>query len=211
MKKQILFAVFIFAVLTASVIPANILNSESLSNNLEYNLEYIFNRYNTNVYESIYSINELRAYSIIQLDKTIEIYDNTWIAPETFSAMLDDKDKTILKEQIFKYFNSLDNIAKINMMNKIKYWCINDLQLNLLSSAYEFDINIIIASMHSIPLTNTILDLYNERGTIVYESISDKDVNQAYHNALNILINVNFNEQINYHSELLAILSEKIK
>lgn len=211
MKKQMLFAIFTFAILIASVIPTNILNSENLSNNFEYNLETIFNRYSDNIFESIYSINELRAYSIIQLDKTLDIYNNTWISPETYSAMLNDKDKLVLKSRILEYIQTLDNSAKINMMNKIRFWCINDLQFHLLSDAYNFGMNNIIESMHSIPLTNSILDIYNERGTIIYENVSDKGINQAYHNALNILINIDFNQQIKYQSELLAILSDKIQ
>lgn len=207
MKKLFVFSVFLVASIIFLFTFSSKLNSESNLSNYQNNFEIVFMKY-SNIYEALFSLNELRAYSIIQLDKTISMYENQWIAPEIFAALLDNEDKAILKQQIFNYMMNLDNDSKVKLINKLQYWCINDLQINLLATAYDFEMSLIIESMYSMPLTSSILDLYNERGTINFEALNESEINQAYHNALNLLVNCSFKEQINYQSELLANMSK---
>jgi hypothetical protein len=139
------------------------------------------------------------------------MYDNKWIAPETFAAILDQNDKEILKDQVFNMILSMEPAQRNIIIDKLQYWCINDLQINLLNSAFGIERSEIMNSMYSLKLTGRIFDKYNERGSIDAANLKEIEVNEVYHRALNLLISVELPEQMKYHSQLISNLAEKLK
>jgi hypothetical protein len=205
-KYDLAIIAIAFAMLVALPLKAN--NS---MNAVKNTWENIFSKYNVNIYEALYSITEIRPYSIIQLEKTVSIYDNNWIAPETFAALLDEDEKEFLKHQLFQFILSMDNAKREALMKKIKYWCINDLQMELLNKAYEYQYSDIINSMYNLKLTRNILDDYNQRGSIDAAKLKEIELNKVYHKALNIISSIDQKDQLKYHADLFTDLAEKIK
>ena len=96
------------------------------------------NNYSDLLYKAFFSIDELRPYSIIQLDKISKIYDNKWISPDKINLLLDDNDRNVLIVQISEYIDNFNDEAKeTSMLNRIKYWCIASLQFDLLLKQME--------------------------------------------------------------------------
>lgn len=207
-SKSKIIAMFVLTMFVVALSAKPVLSNSSFAA-LEQNYESIFNRYEQNVYEALFSINELRPYSIIQLDKTIDIYNNEWIEPERYAAMLDANDKEVLKKQVFLLIASMDIEKRQQLIEKINSWCINDLQMHFFISDFGIELHSLVASMYALPLTNNILDTYNERGKIDASKLEDIKINKAYHSALNIISSIEMKYQLEYHSKLLADLSMK--
>lgn len=67
---------------------------------------------------SFYSINELRPYSILQYENTVNKYSNTWVTPIEYLSLLEPEDRESINTRIFSYINDFDRENKLKCITK---------------------------------------------------------------------------------------------
>jgi F0F1-type ATP synthase delta subunit len=202
MKEKIIF-IFALALLSVAQITAQENNREESIKNSLYQLKQIFG---DSFFESLYSIDELRPYSIIQIDKIAREYDNSWISPKTFVSQLNEKDKIKLTEKISEYIADLeDAFAQNQILTGIKSWCISANQLNLIAHKIGIGrtnvLNIVMMFLPAPVNTNT--------GEIISTDNSKNNGEYYYYSTINQLSNLSQKEQFRLYSKIFGELAQK--
>jgi len=178
---------------------------------IQESLSDMEDNYSDLLYKAFFSIDELRPYSIIQIDKISKIYDNKWISPEQINLMLDDNDRKLLSEQIAVYIDNINDYGRETaMLNIIKYWCIASLQFDLLLKqmgiSHETLAKAFIASTAEYINPNT-GEMSKMEGTKLTPEIIEKN----YFETLNHISSLALVDQFRFYSNFYSKLSELIK
>lgn len=210
MKKFIGF-IFIWVVLLALVY---ILYSEdqqtSIKEKPSEEIHLIIEKYGDIAYRSFYSIDELRPYSIIQIDNISQMYGNKWLSPDLIIQKLTPKDKTILSKSIIEYINDMKKSKREYILTKIIYWCKADLQFSFINTDLGIYKGNILKAVHQVTSTQRIISKYYDLKASSVETLSPEQINKAYYETLNLVSSLKFQDQLKYYSEIyneLAILS----
>ncbi len=162
----------------------------------------------SNIFVAFYSVSELRPFSIIQFDKTIELYSPKWVAAESYADLLDNKDKQELQKRIAEYLESMPAEKQNDIIEKIDYWCVNERQFRLLIDHFAIKESDIIRALNSLKLTSHVVADILVRGDLDIRSMSDMQRNEAINLALNIISSKRLQDQLKYYSKLFNKLSE---
>jgi hypothetical protein len=171
-------------------------------------LTLLENEFNGSLLRSFYSLEELRPYSIIQIDKIAEKYvSGAWLSPEETVNILDEKEKRLLLDKIAFWIDSQgDNYKKMRILDKIKYWCVADGEFNLLNSKMGiFDKNILKA-INQTSMTKNFIPQLSEQGHCTKE-MTDEQIEKAYIDTYNFICNLPLEDQLKYYSEMFEHLS----
>jgi len=155
-------------------------------------------------YKSLYSIDELRPYSIIQLNKTISSYENSWISPDDIVSKINNNDRKVLKNSLLEFLMTLESDIERNMiLNKIKYWCISACQLELMINKMEIPKDEVL--LYIIPKIPAAVN--SNTGEIVSEN-SNNNTDYYYYTVINQLSKLNLKEQFKLYSDIFSEFSE---
>src|SRR3989339_1145939 len=92
-------------------------------------LNELYKKYDKSLFKAIFSLEELRPYAIIQIDKLSDTYKNEWTSPEVMFEMLNKKERDYILNQIAVYLHECkDQSRSTRIGEKLKYWCIADIQ-----------------------------------------------------------------------------------
>jgi len=167
--------------------------------------------YSDLVYKAFFSIDELRPYSIIQIDKISKIYDNKWISPDKINQMLDDNDRKIMVEQIAAYIDNFnDAVRESALLNRIKYWCIASLQFDLLLKqmgiTHETLARAFIASTAEYVNPNT-----GELSKMESNNLTPESIEKNYFETLNHISSLALVDQFRFYSNFYNKLADMMK
>lgn len=162
----------------------------------------------SNIFVAFYSVSEIRPFSIIQFDKTLDIYKPGWVTPESFASLLNNKDKQELQKRIIEYLESMPAEKQNDIIDKIDYWCVNQRQFRLLIEHYDIKESDIIKALNNLKLTSHVVGDILLQGNRDINSMSDMQRNEAINLALNIISSKRLQEQLKYYSKLFHQLSE---
>ncbi len=176
--------------------------------NVASKLSVIVAENESNIFVAFYSVSELRPFSIIQFDKTIELYSPEWVTPESYAGLLNDKDKQYLQQKIAEYLESMPAEKQNDIMEKIDYWCVNQRQFRLLINHFDIKESEIIQALNSLKLTGYVVADILVQGDLDIKSMSDMQRNEAINLALNIISSKRLQDQLKYYSKLFNKLSE---
>ncbi len=212
MKKFIGF-IFIWAVLLSLVY---ILYSEdqkdAINGKPSEEIHYIIEKYGDRAYKSFYSIDELRPYSIIQIDRISELYNNKWLSPDLIMKKITAKDKKILNNSIIGYINDMKKNKREYILKKIINWCKADLQFSFINNDLGIYRENLIKAVHQVTSSQRIISKYYDLKANNIEKLSPEQMNKAYYETLNLVSSLKFRDQLKYYSEIynqLAIICNK--
>lgn len=170
-------------------------------------VERIIGTYGDHAYRAFYSLDELRPFSIIQIDKTIDMYSNKWIEPDRIIAALESEDKVILVKAIDKMICGMKEGKGDLLLEKIENWCKADMHLELIENIYGFDRTHVLGLSAEIQGTDNVISQVPPQGPIDVGSMDGLEKNKAYHKMVNYISSLEFSEQMCFFSDLFRKLS----
>ncbi len=208
--KSIIFSIIALAV-SGLMLYASLSGRQenTFNNDLTFKkLNDLEQNYNSSFYEALYSLPELKAISIISVDKISSVYDNKWISPATALEMLNAEDKQRLVASIKEYLESMpDNDAKQDMLLKVKRWCIAHSQIELISDKMRISRESLVRSISKIAGTDSLVINFSENQNHGEAAINALDYPQVYFESINYLSALSGREQMLYFSKLFENLS----
>lgn len=203
MKRYILYTIYLAAFTSAIFL----YSSFSSISNTKSNLEYLSEKYNS-FYEALFSIDDLKSFSIIQNESTISIYNNNWVSPKTYVEVLTDDEKTNLKNNLTKYLDNLSENERIKTTEKIKSWCMIHEQFSLMTNSLDIYPNNLMEVLNTNKLTSSVFDQFNLRGTINIENLSQENKEKAFYESINIISSLDYKDQLAFYGDTFNRLSE---
>lgn len=203
MKRYILYTIYLAAFTSAIFL----YSSFSSISNTKSNLEYLSEKYNS-FYEALFSIDDLRSFSIIQNESTISIYNNDWVSPNTYAESLTDDEKINLMSNLTKYLDNLSEKERIKTTEKIKSWCMINEQFSLMTNSLDIFPNNLMEVLHTNKLTSSVFDQFNLRGTINIENLSQENKEKAFYESINIISSLEYKDQLAFYGDTFNRLSK---
>ena len=202
MKEKIIFVFILVLFLSGTSFGQN----NKQNDNIKETLAKLEQDFGNTFFESLYSIDALRPYTIIQIDKIAAKYDNSWISPKQFVSQLNNKDKQILLTRISEFINDMNDAQKQNKtLAVVKSWCIAEKQLNLIAQKIGIGrsniLNIIMMFLPAPVNANT--------GEIISSETSDSNEEYYYYATINQLSNLSQKEQFRLYSKIFGELAQK--
>jgi len=187
---------------------------EKTKNNLKQISDSILKmqlEYGDAFYKALFSLDEIRAYSIIQVDNISNLYNNNWISPNKILTLLDKNDKELLNIGLSEFIDSYPDIKKQEeLISKIKHWCNAEFEMNLITCKMGLPEERLIKALMKI---NPII-VSDVTGETINPSTIKNNQNdeQYYFLCLNSISTMTINDQLKYYSKLfnqLADISQK--
>jgi hypothetical protein len=176
------------------------------NNEIARGIYHIEKEYGDVFVEALYSVDETRPYSIIQIDKVSMIYNNNWISPVVILKMLTVEDKKYLVDEIVKFLSSFDNQSEATaIVEKLKAWCLTMYQFDYFTDKLKVGIQqilLLLGDVHSGHVnanTGESVDKLNKQG----------DDEQEYYEIVNFMSMLKQNEQFKIIGRLFNSLAEK--
>lgn len=172
----------------------------------EQELHQMKERYGDDIYHAFYSLNDLRPYSIIQFDKTIDAYNNTWIEPDSLIQLLSPDQREALMGKVVYYLNTLPEKDSKSILCKIDNWCIANRQLKFILCTMRIPEEKVLSACMKIDIFNQGLNFISKRDSLSLNNISHKEVNQGLNEITNTLSGLNPTKQLHYYSRIYSEL-----
>ena len=159
-------------------------------------------------FKAVYSIDELKPYSIIQVEKTCKIYNNRWISPDTLLRMLQEDDKTFLLSRIIEFVqNQPEKAYRKKLISQIKYWCMSWQQFDSLKDIFGFNDDFILSAMQKVASTRRLIMVYYDQQSFSEGKMIPAEREMAFYTTLNFISTLTFDDQLKYYSEIYNQLS----
>lgn len=204
MLRNIFWGIILVAMIAGSFFLKSQSSSETSRIDAETALERYESLYSSNFYASLYSIDEIRSFMIIQLEKTIEMYENEWISPEAVASTLTNKEKSYLKGKVLIYIKSKSSEEADRLIMKIGSWCVADNQMKFFGKNYGFSDKVLLSTMKALPMAKSILQDENKSGEKAIAKMNALEINEIYHRAVNNLSEMPLNDQMDIYSQIYA-------
>lgn len=178
----------------------------------ESRLETLSREYDDALLRSFYSMDELRPYSIIQLDKTIEMYQNEWISPKEIVAALSEDEKRALLKSVVEYLRSFDSETRKKIFMKTEYWCKAERQLLFLVETMDFEPEHISAAISRLDEGKNILSRIAQSGESDSLKLSERQKDEYYYKTINFVSGLQKSSQMLFFSkvyERLAFIAKR--
>lgn len=209
MKKTITFlpVIMLFAVII--IIAGTGTDKGSVDNRFRDTVKLLQERFDQSFFYSVFSLEEVRNYSIIQTDNTLQLYlSNDDISPKLLAEALTDEDKDILAVKIAEYAMTMSSIQEAeNFFKRIEYWCIADQLFTFMNGKMGFYVENLKNAMKRIEETRKIFHPFDRSGSTSYDEDSSLNDDQQYFELLNFLSKLPFDQQIDYYSDIYHELS----
>lgn len=152
-------------------------------------------------YQSLFSVEEIRPYSILQSQKTIDLYSDEWLSSSEYIEVLAQDDLDNLKEKIIAYLNSLSSSSTIQILKKVENWCIIDMQFTVFNK-YGLNQDMIIGALFQSEFTNEVFDDYINSGPFSINTITENQKHEIINDAKNLIASQPTKDQLYFHSSL---------
>jgi hypothetical protein len=171
------------------------------------NISKMNSEYGDAFYKALFSIDEIRSYSIIQVDKISNLYNNNWISPNKILTLLDKKDKELLNSGLSEFIDSYSDTKKQDeLLLKIRNWCNAEFEMNLLTCKMGLPEDKLIKALMKInPIIVSDVTGETINPTNIKNSKGDE---QYYFLCLNSISIMTINDQLKYYSKLFNQLAD---
>jgi len=166
-------------------------------------------RFGDSFFYCAFSMDELRSFSIIQFENTLQLFlQNDEISPKMLAEALTDTEKHFLVIRIADYASSLvaEKDADI-LFKKIEHWCIGDKLFTVMNGEMGFFVDNLINAMKRIDASKNIIQLNLQSNTVGKGDSKLLNDDPAYFEVLNYLSKQPFPEQLDYYARVYKELS----
>jgi hypothetical protein len=182
--------------------------AEDKDNPVKKELNELYKKYDKSLFKAIFSLEELRPYAIIQIEKLSDTYKNEWTSPEEMYLMLNKRDKEHLLNQIALFLHeSKDRNKSVRIIDKLKSWCIADAQFSLIIDKFGFYNEDVFRAMMEIASTKQFFIREIDGQPIDIKTISKTQSDKIYSNAMNYISSLSLKDQLKCYSEVYSQLS----
>lgn len=214
MKKVLIFLILWIGLLTLVYLLYSDEKTEVKSKSeIHKQVEILEAKYGNKLYKAFFSIEELRPFSIVQIDKILESYDNTWISPSVIVLKLDVKEKALLVRRVTEYIESNEDEGKRKqIILKLLNWCKADSQFEFMNDELGIIKDDIMKVIESSYVDKQAISS-NTIQNIALANETDKEKKDfAYYQTLNLISTFTTKEQMKYYGNIyiqLASLENK--
>lgn len=158
---------------------------------------------------SFYSINELRPYSILQYENTVNKYSNNWVTPVEYLSLLEPEDRESINTRIFSYINDFDMVKQSKMYNKIAsyLYTFNVIEKLLVGSDNKFKLKI-FKTLRQLDATKVSFEQFSSKGEFEESDLNSNALNQAKVKAYNNISDLDEQSRLLYYSEFFKNISK---
>ena len=205
--KKVIFVLSIVALFACGTLFLKSQSAPAKMIDVKTQVESLEKGYGAGLVESFYSLDELRPYAIIQMDKTIDMYENDWIAPSDVYKKLTPKERDLIKTKLIGFISSKPVEEREHLLTKIKSWCIADLQFEFIKSNYNQSEQTMLGIMKNLAGTSEVFETISKSGPCDLAKLSENEKNEAYNKVLNKIAEMKLNDQFKYYSAVFTNLS----
>ncbi len=204
------FSLFAFLAINTYflVVASDDINKENVSNRLS-SLE---KSYDDCLYECFFALDELRPFAIIQSDKLIQMYNNSWTEPNKLAEVLSSNEKRLLLAKVAEFIDEKEEISQSLLMNKITNWCRVSKLFEVINTDYGYSQSEIVRVTSEMEATSYILPNVTRhvaQADISNEALSDIEENEIYYKTINHIAGLKINTQFELYSGLFKNLAKQ--
>ena len=183
-------------------------NTDDKENPVKKEMNELYKKYDKSLFKAIFSLEELRPYAIIQIDKLSDTYKNEWTSPADMYDMLSKKEREHLLNQVSLLLHeSKDNQRSSNILDKLKYWCIADAQFSIITDRFGFCNEDVFRALMQIANTKQFFIREIDGQPLDIKSLTKTQTEKIYSNAMNYISSLSVKDQLNCYSEVYSQLS----
>lgn len=179
---------------------------------VRYELASLEDLYGESLYKALFSLDELRPYSIIQIDRISESYKNDWMSPSETVKKLTEADKSLLLDNISQLIEgSNDPIIKATTVEKIKNWCIDYEQFYFVLNKMGVEEIMLLQAAHKIEPTREVVESFVEKKSPETSYLSSVNKERVIYQTINAISELKKDAQFDYFSRFfgeIALLSK---
>jgi len=157
-------------------------------------------------------LEELRPFSIVQIDQICDMYSSNWLSPNVIISKLNNNDKQTLTKNVAEYIESFNDTDKEKfLLLRIVNWCKADMQFAFINGSLGIFQDNIVQALNNVNKTNQYFLIYD-----VKADGSTKDTTQqkefTYYQTLNLISTMKTSDQLKFYGDIfyqLAALAEK--
>ena len=171
-------------------------------------INQLINDFDTTAYKAFYSIDELRPFSILQIEKISDMYvSDKWLSPALIVANLTDEDKNKLEDKIIEFIKRQVPEQKKLIYDRLKLWCMADLHFSFMQSKME---------IYQQDLLKVFKNIDSVKKIIIPGIKQDLSSNQTaefggeylYYETINYISKLDYSDQLRYMSDVFKELAE---
>jgi hypothetical protein len=186
--------------------------AEKKASNIDLQINSLIDKYGERVFHSFYSIEEIRPFSIVQIDKILELYNNTWLSPKIIMEKLNEEDKITLKTNVIGYIESFsDEKKKEYIILKLTNWCKADMQFSFINKELGVYQENIMTALQSVNIDKKLVFKYYDTKSAVNDKLTADQLDFAYYQTLNLISAMSVPEQLRYYGDLYNHIAELSK
>lgn len=168
-------------------------------------------QYGDRAFKAFYSLDELRPYCIVQIDKICDMYGNNWLSPVKIMENLKAEDKKFLAKSVAEYIESFPDENKKNyIISRIISWCKGDLQFTFLNEGMGIYNDNIYRALNDVNRNNQFHSPYDYKSA-ESEIISNDQNDFIYYQTLNLVSGMAFSDQLKFYGDIYYQLAENSK
>ncbi|TAL66817.1 MAG: hypothetical protein EPN82_16990 [Bacteroidetes bacterium] len=183
-------------------------STEDKDNPVKKELNELYKKYDKSLFKAIFSLEELRPFAIIQVDKLSDTYKNEWTSPDAMYDMLNKKDREHLLNQIAIYLHdSKDQNRSLRIIDKLKYWCIADAQFSIITDKFGFYNEDVFRALMEIASTKQFFIREIDGQPLDIKTLTKPQTEKIYSDAMNYISSLSMKDQLKCYSEVYLQLS----
>jgi hypothetical protein len=180
--------------------------NKAVKSNEDDEITQLINEYDSTAFKAFYSIEELRPYSILQIDRICALYGDSWLSPAIIYSSLNDKEKSYLEERIIEYLNNQTVEQKKKITERLKKWCAAEYQFSFMLNKMDVYKKELIKAFENVALSKNFV-IQSKIKTQKDKNEVEQQNENLYYESINYISNLKFNEQMKFYSEVFYQLS----
>lgn len=180
--------------------------------NISHRLSYLEQNYHNCIYECFYALEETRPYAIIQVDKLIQLYNNSWTEPDKIANMLSSTEKKELIAKITDFIEQKDEVERSILINKITNWCRVKKLFSVIDTDYGYTKTDLVSSTAKLGATGYIIEnlvTQTAQADLSLVGLSPLEENEAYYKTINHISGLKIDTQFDLFSKIFKDLAKQ--
>lgn len=160
---------------------------------------------------AFFALEETRPFAIIQVDKLVLSYNNTWTEPDKIADILTSKEKQVLISKITDLIEEKEEVERSMLINKITNWCRVKKLFSVIDEDYGFTKTDLVNATSKLGATSYIIhDLTTQtaQADMSIGSLSALEENEAYYKTINHISGLNVKTQFDLFSQIFKDISK---
>ncbi len=212
MKKFLIFLIIWLGLISLLyLLHSDVISKESNKTEVSEEIDSLYSKFDKVLIEAFYSVEELRPFSIVQIDKVIELYNKNegWLSPDILASKLDKKDIRHLMDRVVEYINSFSpESRKVKTIDKLSNWCKAYSQFKFLVEIMRVDDTNLKDLIHNVNVKKGFDAKYFDIKSIPNKELTFEQKKYVFYQTLNLLASMQMTQQFRYYVDIYTGISE---